>query len=90
MVGGPVVIHSPRVWDDAWEMTIGGDSWSELADQYGVDLLVLSTAEQATLIERARRSSGWTRIHEDEDAEVFSRYDRARKGQADSTTRPIY
>jgi hypothetical protein len=76
MLDQPVVIFPPNVWDDAQAISAGAESSTQLLDRYRADLLVLSRDEQQALISRIDRTPTWTRVYQDEVAEVFVRSPR--------------
>lgn len=73
MVDAAIEAHPLRVWQDFASMQMGVANWQDLADQYGVDVLMLSHANQFRLIDVAWASPRWRLVYSDTQAAIFVR-----------------
>lgn len=74
-VDGRIELFPAEVWLDYLRISAAGPGWEELAARYGVNTLLLSTQEQATLIAAALASPHWEQVYGDDVAVVFTRRD---------------
>ena len=72
-VDGRFELHPNQVWFDYLDVVFPNARWQALLDQYGVDYVVLDTAESADLIASMRASSAWRVDYADDQAVLFSR-----------------
>ncbi len=72
-VDGRIELYPPEVWRDYLEISAAGAGWEQRLEAYGVNTLMLSPAEQGTLMEAAARSPDWRLIHQDPAAALFER-----------------
>lgn len=72
-VDGRVEIHPPEVWLDYLRISSGHATWEELLARYGLDLLVLSVAEQPELVPLVDTSPNWRLLYADATARIYQR-----------------
>lgn len=65
--------YPPEHWDKYQTISSAKPQWKSLLDEYGVNLLLLSTHTQPVLIQVADESNEWCGQYRDKDAVIFSR-----------------
>ncbi len=66
-------VYPPQQWARYKAIDAAAWNWQELLDEEGVNLLVLSRAEEPELIAAALASPGWCLVHRDDVALILSR-----------------
>jgi len=67
--------YPPEHWEKYQKISAGGPQWAELLDKDGVNLIMLSTHSQPSLVEAVENSNQWCEQYRDKDAVIFSRCD---------------
>jgi hypothetical protein len=70
---GRVELYPLALWSDYVSITLPAADWRDLLDRYSIGYLVLSTEQNAELIEVVGRDAEWRRTYEDGQAVVFVR-----------------
>lgn len=73
MMDPSIEVHPAYVWNDIMTLNQGHVSWEELADRYGVDVLLLRPETQPLLISAAERSPRWQAVYRDNQSVIFVR-----------------
>jgi hypothetical protein len=64
------------VWDDVLALDAGSPDWAAILDRRHVTILVVSKADEVTLLRLLRASPAWRSIHDDADGSIFVRANR--------------
>jgi hypothetical protein len=73
MIDPAIEIHPADAWLDILTLAQGHASWEELADRYGVDVLLLRRGGENLLIDAANRSPRWQAVYHDDLAVIYIR-----------------
>jgi hypothetical protein len=73
-----IEVFPTSVWHDYDRVSAAGDGWQGILDRWGIDVVVASRSQQASLISVIRSDPGWRLIHEDPDGLVLVRAERDR------------
>jgi len=66
-------LYRPEQFEDYLTVAAGRAGWAEVLERDGVGILVVDQVSQAGLIEVLEVSSGWSEVHRDERAAVWTR-----------------
>ena len=73
MIDPAIEIHPTDAWLDIMRLNAGHATWEEIADRYGVDVLMLRYETQTRLIEAVQRSPRWQPVYEDDQTIIYVR-----------------
>jgi hypothetical protein len=68
-----IELFSVKIWVDYLNISNASGDWQALLDQYGVNTLMLSSAEQPLLINAIDTSSVWFMIYKDDTTHIYIR-----------------
>jgi hypothetical protein len=68
-----IEIFSTEVWDDYRDVSAGRPGWGRILDEWRIDVLVLSRAQQSGLIKVIREDATWRVVFEDGDGLLLVR-----------------
>jgi hypothetical protein len=71
-----IEIHPTDVWLDIFTLNQGHVSWEDIADRFGVDVMLLRPDTQPLIIAAAERSPRWSAVYRDDQSVIFVRADR--------------
>jgi hypothetical protein len=71
-----IEIHPTEVWLDIFTLNQGHVSWEDIADRFGVDVMLLRPDTQPLIIAAAERSPRWSAVYRDDQSVIFVRADR--------------
>jgi hypothetical protein len=72
-VDSRIELFSVKMWMDYLNISNANGNWQGLLDQYGVNTLMLSTAEQPLLIKAIDASLIWSLIYKDDTTHMYTR-----------------
>jgi hypothetical protein len=71
-----IELYPPEVWRDYMQISAAGEGWEQRLEDYEVNTLMLSPAEQPSLVAAVERSPAWRLEHRDPAAILFVRIPR--------------
>jgi hypothetical protein len=66
-----IELYPLELWKDYLSINNTEEGWESKLEEYGVNTLMLSPAEQAPLISKVRESDQWSSVYKDDSAEIF-------------------